>query len=129
MLAKDIMTIEVRTVRPDLSTHELAKIFAMHNISGAPVVDQNGKVTGVVSGSDILSKKGDQVSSLMSKPVIFVTEDVPVEQIANLMIVNKINRVPVLSGEELVGIVSRADIIRAIAMGKHIAMHTPIYDL
>jgi predicted transcriptional regulator len=55
--------------------------------------------------------------------------DVPVEKIADLMIANKIKRVPVLSGEKLVGIVSRADIIRAIAMGKHIAMHTPIYDL
>jgi CBS domain-containing protein len=45
------------------------------------------------------------------------------------MIANKIKRVPVLSGEKLVGIVNRADIIRSIAMGKHIAMHTPIYDL
>jgi CBS domain-containing protein len=55
--------------------------------------------------------------------------DVPVEKIADLMIANKIKRVPVLSGERLVGIVSRADIIRAIATGQHIAMHTPIYDL
>jgi CBS domain-containing protein len=52
--------------------------------------------------------------------------DVPVEKIADLMIANKIKRVPVT---QLVGIVSGADIIRAIAMGKHIAMHTPIYDL
>ena len=65
----------------------------------------------------------------MSKPLIFVNEDVPVENIADLMIANKINRVPVLSGEKLVGIVSRADIIQAIAMGKHIAMHTPMCDL
>ena len=65
----------------------------------------------------------------MSKQIISVAEDVPVEKIADLMIANKIKRVPVLSGERLVGIVSRADIIRAIAMGQHIAMHTPIYDL
>jgi CBS domain-containing protein len=129
MLAKDIMTREVTTVMPDLSMHELAKTFARHHISGAPVVDENGKVIGVVSDGDILSKKGERVSSLMSKPLIFVNEDVPVEKIADLMIANKIKRVPVLSGEKLVGIVSRADIIRAIAMGKHIAMHTPIYDL
>ena len=81
------------------------------------------------TNGDILSKKAERVSSLMSKPLIFVTEDVPVEEIADLMMANKIKRVPVLSGEKLVGIVSRADIIRAIAMGKHIAMHTPIYDL
>ena len=122
MLAKDIMTREVTTVKPDLSMHELAKTCA-------PVVDEKGKVTGVVSDGDILSKKGERVSSLMSKPLIFVTEDVPVEKIADLMMANKIKRVPVLSGEKLVGIVSRADIIQAIAMGKHIAMHTPMYDL
>jgi CBS domain-containing protein len=65
----------------------------------------------------------------MSKSLIFVNADVAVENIADLMIANKIKRVPVLSGEKLVGIVSRADIIRISAMGKHIAMHTPIYDL
>jgi CBS domain-containing protein len=58
----------------------------------------------------------------MTKQVISVTEDLPVKKIAELMILNKIKRVPVLRGEELFGIVSRADIIRAIAMGK------PIYD-
>jgi CBS domain-containing protein len=129
MLAKDIMTTQVITVKPDLSTQELAKTLSQHKISGAPVVDQNGKVTGVVSDGDILSKKGERVSLLMSKPLVFVTEDVPVEKIAELMITNKINRVPVLSGEKLVGIVSRGDIIRAIALGEHIAMHTPVYDL
>jgi len=129
MLAKDIMTREVTTVKPELTIHELAKTFAQHHISGAPVVDEKGKVTGVVSDGDILSKRGERVSSMMSKPLIFVTEDVPVENIAELMIANKIKRVPVLNEEKLVGIVSRADIIQAIAMGKHIAMHTPIYDL
>jgi len=129
MLAKDIMTREVTTVKPELTIHELAKTFAQHHISGAPVVDENGKVTGVVSDGDILSKKGERVGSLMSKQIISVAEDVPVEKIADLMIANKIKRVPVLSEEKLVGIVSRADIIRAIAMGQHIAMHSPIYDL
>jgi CBS domain-containing protein len=51
------------------------------------------------------------------------------EVIADLIIAKKIKRVPVLSEDKLVGIVTRRDIIRAIAMGKHIAMHTPIYDL
>ena len=129
MLAKDIMTREVTTVKPDLSVQELAKVFAQGKISGAPVVAENGRVTGVVSDGDILSKKGERVSSLMSKPLIFVSDDAPVEAIADLMIAQKIKRVPVLSEDKLVGIVTRGDIIGAIAMGKHIAMHTPIYDL
>ena len=129
MLAKDIMTKEVTTVRSNITARELAKIFTKYHITGAPVVDKKGKVTGVVSDSDILTSKGKRVASFMSKQVVSVTEDTSVEEIANLMIAYKIKRVPVLNGEKLVGIVSRTDIVRAIAMGKHIAIHTPIYDL
>ena len=129
MLAKDIMTKQVTTVKPNSTPRELAKIFTKHKINGAPVVDKKSKVAGIVSDGDILTKKGKRVSSLMSKQIISVAEDASVEEIANLMIAHKINRVPVLRGEKLIGIVSRADIVRAIAMGKHIAMHTPIYDL
>ena len=129
MLAKDIMTEQVTTVKPNVTPRELAKIFTRHNISGVPVLDKKGKLMGIVSDGDILTKKGKRVSSLMSKRIISVREDAPVEEIANLMTSHKIKRVPVLRGEKLVGIVSRADIVRAIAMGKHIALHTPIYDL
>jgi len=129
MLAKDIMTKDVTTVRSNMTARELAKIFTKHHITGAPVVDKKGKLIGIVSDSDILTSKGKRVASFMSKQVISATEDTSVEEIANLMIAHKIKRVPVLNGERLVGIVSRTDIVRAIAMGKHIAIHTPIYDL
>ena len=129
MLAKDIMTRQVTTVTSNITAQELAKIFTKHNITGAPVVDKKGKVAGIVSDGDILTKKGKRVSSLMSTQSISVAEDTSVEEIADLMTAHKIKRVPVLNGEKLVGIVSRTDIVRAIAMGKHIAMHTPIYDL
>ncbi len=65
----------------------------------------------------------------MSHHVTSVTEDTPVEEIATVLTANKIKRVLVIRGEKLVGIVSRTDIVRALAMGKHIALHTPIYDL
>jgi CBS domain-containing protein len=129
MLAKDIMTKEVTTVKPNITARELAKIFTHHSINAAPVLNNKGRVAGMVSDGDILSKKGKLVSSFMSKKVISVSEDTPVEEIANLMTAHKIKRVPVLRGEKLVGIVSRTDIVRAIAMGKDIEMHTPIYDL
>jgi CBS domain-containing protein len=76
-----------------------------------------------------VAKSGPKVKDIMSKDTISVDEETPVEEIANLFTTHKINRVPVLRGKKLVGIVSRADIVRAIAMGKHIALHTPIYDL
>ena len=129
MLAKDIMTKQVTTVRSNITARELAKIFTKHNITGAPVVDKRGKVMGIVSDGDILTSKGKRVASFMSKQVISVSEDASVEEVANLMTAYKIKRVPVLNGEKLVGIVSRTDIVRAIAMGKHIAIHTPVYDL
>ncbi|HZD40475.1 MAG TPA: CBS domain-containing protein [Terriglobales bacterium] len=129
MLAKEIMTNPVTTVKASTALKDLAKIFADHSISGAPVLDTKGKLIGIVSDGDILAKKGKRVSSLMTKRVISVGEDTPVEEIANLMTAHKIKRVPVLHGEKLVGIVSRGDIVRALAMGNHIALHTPIYDL
>jgi tRNA nucleotidyltransferase (CCA-adding enzyme) len=129
MLAKDIMTKQVTTVRSNITARELAKIFTKHNITGAPVVDKKGKVAGIVSDGDILTNKGKRVASFMTRQIISVAEDASVEEIANLMAAYKIKRVPVLNGEKLVGIVSRTDIVRAIAMGKHIAIHTPIYDL
>ncbi len=129
MLAKDIMTRDVITVSPTITVKNLAKILMQNQISGAPVTDKKGKILGVVSETDIVAKKGKQVKNIMSKNVVGVTDDTPVEKIANVMTTHKINRLPVMRGEKLVGIVSRADIVGAIAMGKHIALHTPIYDL
>ncbi|MFQ5541836.1 MAG: CBS domain-containing protein [Candidatus Binatia bacterium] len=129
MVAKDIMTKRVITVEPLTTVKNLAKILSGNNISGAPVVDRKGKVRGIVSEADIVAKGGKQVKGIMSKNVVSVREETAVEEVARLLTTHRFNRVPVLRQGKLVGIVSRADIIRAIAMGKHIAFHTPIYDL
>ncbi|MGH7831737.1 MAG: CBS domain-containing protein, partial [Candidatus Binatia bacterium] len=93
------------------------------------VVDGKGKILGMISEADILAKKGKQVKDIMTKTITSISEETPVEQIAELMTTHKIKRLPVMNDGKLVGIVSRADIVGAIAMGKHIALHTPIYDL
>jgi CBS domain-containing protein len=129
MIAKDIMTKEIVIVTPETTVKNLAKILIRNQISGAPVGDKNGKILGVVSEADIVAKKGNRVKDIMSKKVVGVTEETPVERIAALMTTHKIKRLPVMQGTKLVGIVSRADIIGAIALGKHIALHTPMYDL
>ncbi len=129
MVAKDIMTKKVITVMPLTTVKNLAKTLSGNNISGVPVVDQRGKVMGIVSEADVVAKSGKQVKGIMSKNVVSVKEETEVEEIARLLSAHRFNRVPVLRQGKLVGIVSRADIIRAIAMGKHIALHTPIYDL
>ena len=129
MLANDIMTKKVITVSPTTSVKDLAKTLTKNKVSGTPVADKNGKLLGIVSRTDVVAKGGEKVKDIMSKDIITVDEETPVEEIANLFTTHKINRVPVLRGKKLVGIVSRADIVRAIAMGQHIALHTPIYDL
>jgi CBS domain-containing protein len=93
------------------------------------VAGKNGKIVGVVSEADIVGKKGKDVKSIMSKTVISVSEETSVEEIARLMTAHAIKRLPVMTEGAIVGIVSRADIVSAIARGEHVAIHTPIYDL
>jgi CBS domain-containing protein len=129
MIAKDIMTRDIVTVGTTMTIKKLAMTLIKNQISGAPVAGKNGKIVGVVSEADIVAKKGKDVKAIMSKKIIGVVEDTSVEEIAQLMTTHKIKRVPVMRGEEVVGIVSRADIVSAIARGEHIAIHTPVYDL
>jgi CBS domain-containing protein len=129
MIAKDIMTKDVITVGPTTSVRNLAMILIKNQISGAPVAGRNGKIIGVVSEADIVAKKGKDVKAIMSKKIISVNEDTSVEEIAQLMTTHKIKRIPVMRGDQVVGIVSRADIVSAIALGKHVALHSPIYDV
>ena len=129
MQAKDIMTRDIITVSPTMTIKTLAMTLIKNQISGAPVAGRNGKIIGVVSEADIVAKKGKDVKAIMSKKIISVAEDAAVEEIAELMTTHKIKRVPVMRGEKVVGIVSRADIVSAIARGEHVAIHTPVYDL
>jgi CBS domain-containing protein len=129
MQAKDIMTRDIITVGPTMTIKNLAMTLIKNQISGAPVAGKNGKIIGVVSEADIVAKKGKDVKSIMSKTITSVDEETAVEEIARLMTAQRIKRVPVMRGEKIVGIVSRADIVSAIARGEHVAIHTPVYDL
>jgi len=129
MFAKDIMTKDVITVSPTATVRNLAMTLIKNQISGAPVAGRNGKIIGVVSEADIVAKKGKDVKTIMTKDIISVTEETAVEEIAKLMTTHRIKRLPVMRGQNMVGIVSRADIVSAIALGKHVAIHTPVYDL
>jgi len=129
MLAKDIMTRDIIMVNPKMTIKQLAMLLIKNQISGAPVAAEDGKIIGIVSEADILAKKARQVKGIMSTKVVSVNEETPVEEIAQLMAMHKIKRLPVMKGNKIVGIVSRADIVSAIALGKHIALHSPVYDL
>jgi len=129
MIAKDIMTTDIISVEPAMTVRKLAMTLIKNQISGAPVTGKNGKIVGIVSEADLVAKKGKDVKTIMSKKVISVAEETPVEEIAQLMTRHKIKRLPVMKGDKVVGIVSRADIVNAIAMGKHVTISSPVYDL
>jgi CBS domain-containing protein len=120
MIARDIMTRKVCTIQPEASAQEAAQLLDQMRISGLPVVDEDGKIIGIVTEADIISKvnrEGLLVANIMSQEVIFVDEETLVSEIAMLLTDRKIKRVPVVNDGKLVGIVSRADIVHAVAQG------------
>ena len=117
LLARDVMTTEVVTVPPSVTVQGLARLLAERHISGVPVVDHMGRVLGIVSEADILSRRqGEEtVRAIMTTDVVAVTEEESVHEIALLLWMKRINRVPVLRKGSLVGIVSRTDLVKALA--------------
>lgn len=126
MIARDIMTRKVYTISPDVSVQEVAQLLSRKRISGAPVVDKDGKMVGVVTEADIIGKVNREdlrVADIMSSEIITVEEETRVGQIAMLLTERKVKRVPVTRNGKLVGIVCRADIVDAVARGHLILMH------
>jgi CBS domain-containing protein len=117
LVARDIMSRSVVTATPTMKVAQLAALLAEKRISGAPVVDADGSLVAIVTEADILSRRLGQetVRSIMTTDVIAVGEYEPLQEIALLLSLKRINRVPVLRAGRLVGIVSRTDIVRAVA--------------
>jgi len=117
VIARDIMTRHVYTTSPDESVRNAARMLAERHISGMPVVDAAGTIIGMLTEADIIGKAGERVEDIMSREITFVSEETPVDEIARLLSQRKIKRVPVLTHGRLVGLVSRADIVAAVAEG------------
>jgi CBS domain-containing protein len=135
MLVKDIMTRSVVTVRCDASFKEMAAMLRSRRISALPVVDDSGRVIGVVSESDLLVNEAVQANGssllaalrhireddkaagvtaaeLMTAPAITIGPDRPVEEAARIMYDRRVKRLPVVSvTRRLLGIVSRTDVL------------------
>jgi len=116
MKVKEIMTSDVISVSEESTIEDAARILARHRISGLPVMNAAGSLTGLVTEYDLISKQGHAIADIMSRSVISVTEDTDVEEVSHLLTNRRIRRVPVLRGDQLVGIVSRSDLVRQIAM-------------
>lgn len=116
MQIKDIMTTDVVSVSADSSIEHAARLMANHGVSGLPVMDNDAHLVGLVTEYDLLSKQGSTVRDVMSRGIISSSPEAEVDQVAMLLADRRIRRVPVMDGNRLVGIVSRSDMIRQLAM-------------
>lgn len=121
MIASDIMTRRVHTTVPQASVQEAAQLLYRERISGVPVIDESsGLIIGIVTEADIIRNIGRDdlnVADVMSRQLCIVEEDTPVSEIAALLSERRIKRVPVVKAGRVIGIVSRADIVQAVAQG------------
>jgi CBS domain-containing protein len=100
---------------------EVAQLLYRERISGVPVIDgQSDQLVGMVTEADVIrhiDRDDLQVSEIMTCQLVTVTENTPVSEIAALLTERRIKRVPVVQAGRVVGIVSRADIVQAVAQG------------
>ncbi len=142
MKVRDVMTQSVRSVRRETPLKEVAVLLVEHTISGVPVVDVEGNVLGVVSEADLVMKEqgadavrhrplarflGEshesrtQLAKLaavtageaMTAPAVTIESGRRISEAAALMIARRVNRLPVVDDGRIVGIVTRADLVRA----------------
>jgi CBS domain-containing protein len=121
MLTADaIMTSGLVTVRPDASIEEAIDLLLSEQISGLPVVDDDGRLVGVITEFALLAVaydrrvKNHKVSQHMTRELITVEAEDPVSRVADLCIVHRVRRVPVMQNGRLVGIIARRDVLRAL---------------
>jgi CBS domain-containing protein len=114
--AADVMSPKPFTFHPETSVHEAAQILSEHRISGAPVVDAEGSIVGIVSEYDLIARSGTTVREVMTRDVVTVPETAAIDRVRAVLVTQRLKRVPVvnLSGK-LVGLISRADLVRELA--------------
>jgi CBS domain-containing protein len=144
MRAHQIMTRKVITVGTAASIVDAANIMLENHVSGLPVIDETGKLVGIVSqgdfirraeigtqrkrgrwlklllgpgtvASDFVHERGRKVGEIMTLEPRTVTEDATLEDVVQLMEHNKVKRLPVMRGDQLVGIVTRSNLLQAVA--------------
>lgn len=118
MQVRDVMTVGVVTVTSDTPLKEVASLLVGARVSGLPVVD-GGKVVGVISESDLLpvregASRGpvQTAGDVMTRKVVSLVEEMTVTEAARVIQRHRVKRAPVMRGEALVGIVTRADLLR-----------------
>lgn len=146
MLVKDVMTTAVVTLSPDNSIRHAAKLMSDQQVSGLPVIDDEGRLAGVISEGDLIRRTelssgafalnanmelgaddranafvkrcAWRVGDVMTPDPVTIDEDASLSRVAELMQDRNIKRIPVLRAGKLIGIVSRADLLQVIYSAK-----------
>ncbi|WOJ88139.1 CBS domain-containing protein [Methylocapsa polymorpha] len=144
MNASDVMVHDVVTVGPEDDVSQAAQLLVDHDVSALPVIDGDRRVIGILSEADLLHREeigtekhrpwwleaitpasalafdyakshGRKVAEVMSDHVVSAGEDASLAELAGILERNRIKRVPILKDGKLVGIVSRSNLIQALA--------------
>ena len=158
MRAADVMTRTVATVRADTPLKDAIKRMVDSRISGLPVTDAAGKLVGILTEGDLLRRTetgtgrkragwlefllgpnkaaaefvrthSRRVEDVMTPDVLTVTEDATLDDIVELMERKHVKRVPVVRGDALIGVVSRADLIKAVGLAMAGEDEAPLGDV
>lgn len=122
-LIKDYMAYPVLTLRAEISIYNAMRFLIDNRISGAPVVDAEGKLIGLLSEKDCLHlvTKGvdhhlpaGNVADYMTKKVVTISPEMDIYYVAGIFLGNHYRRLPVIEHSRLIGLVSRRDVLRAI---------------
>jgi CBS domain-containing protein len=143
MKAKDVMSVDVATISCRATVLEAAKLMLDRRISGLPVVNEEGRLVGIVTEGDLLRRAeigtelhpsmpnpeaiddfklfgvyfkshGGHVEDIMTRDVVRVFENTPLAQVAALLALKRIKRVLVMGNGKVAGIITRADFLRAL---------------
>src|SRR5215475_6994859 len=120
LTAGAIMTTNIVTSRPNVSIEAAIDTLLSEEISGLPVTDDDGRLVGVITEFALLAVAFDRrvkdhtVSDHMTREVLTVDVNDPISRVADLCIVHRVRRVPVMSGGRLVGVIARRDVLRAL---------------
>src|SRR5471032_1735664 len=133
MKAKDVMSQGITSLTHDASVQEAAELLVNTGVSAMPVLDKDGIMIGIVSEADLIrsatpevwqrelseasadaSSHSRPVTEVMTEKVITADENTPLAEVAKLMLIQRVKRVPITRNKSVVGVVSRIDLLKAL---------------
>lgn len=132
LMARDVMSAPVKTISPDKPVRDAERLMLRHGHTGLPVMDEQGRLEGLVSLRDVEKARRHglehaPVKGIMVRRVVTVTPDTPLDEVQELMVEKDIGRVPVVEEGNVVGIISRSDLLGLLYGGPVARWHRTLY--